>query len=181
MFEVREYHGKEEIQVLIRGLEKRRCMGKPLRILPKIFGMTLIGYFIISIFASLILNFLRIKVTSWSIPICIGFLAFVFAVYDQWGDRRRLVALLSWREYKDKDTEFYYRFVENEFTVHSPVADSRYDYSVVQDIVEGTGHYLLITGVNMAHILRKEDFIVGNFADFGPWLSQKLGKEIIKM
>lgn len=80
-----------------------------------------------------------------------------------------------------KTKEFHYQFFENEFKVHTLAADSRCDYSIIQDIVEGPEHYLLITGANMAHILRKKDFVVGTSADFGPWLSTKLGKEIIKM
>ena len=181
IFEVREQHGKEEIQALIRGLEKRRCRGKPFRIFPKILGMSFIIYFFVSLFSSTILTILRIRVTSWAVPACIGALALVLAIYDQWGDRQRLVSLLSWRNYKDKGIEFHYQFFENEFKVHTLAADSRCDYSIIQDIVEGPEHYLLITGANMAHILRKKDFVVGTSADFGPWLSTKLGKEIIKM
>ena len=93
----------------------------------------------------------------------------------------RLLSWVTWRRYRDKGTDLQYEFFENEFTVHSSDADSRYNYSVIQDIVEGPDHYLLVVDINMAHVLNKKSFLAGDSNAFGPWISQKTGKKMIRM
>ena len=181
LFEARVIYEKEDIWALMKGLETRRCKGRPLKRAMRVLGTFVAVHFLLLFLTSMILNVLSIKVTSWTFVVWFALFTFALTLYDQWGNQQRFLSWVTWRRYRDKGTDLQYEFFENEFTVHSSDADSRYDYSVIQDIVEGPNHYLLVVDINMAHVLNKKSFLAGDSNAFGPWISQKTGKKMIRM
>ena len=91
------------------------------------------------------------------------------------------VGRASWKNYKLKDAALTYEFYEDYFTEHTPNSDYRANYTLIQYVAEDEGHFFLFTGKRSAFVLCKDDFLVGDSEEFGPWITGKVGKPIKKI
>ena len=77
--------------------------------------------------------------------------------------------------------EQYYTFRQTDFLLSGSADDHRWNYSVIQDVVESPDYVFLFVNANTAHLLPKRDFTQGDPAAFGSFIAEKCGKEIIKI
>ena len=187
-FEVNMIYQKEDIEVLQKGTAIRQYRGKPLKRFLHGFGIFLCAYFLLIVLLSFLpsilgaLGIVPIGKASTGLIFAAMIVSVVLAVYDQWGYRERYSSRVAWRRAKKEKREtIQFQFFEEDFQVHVAEADARGNYSVIQDVLEGPAHYLLFIGRNQAYILNKKNFLEGDPAVFGVWISSKVGKEIIKM
>lgn len=88
---------------------------------------------------------------------------------------------ISWKHYGLKDVELIYEFYEDYLMEHTPNSDYRANYTLIQYVAEDKDHYFLFTGKRSAFVLCKDDFLVGDSEEFGPWITGKVGKPIKKI
>ncbi len=75
---------------------------------------------------------------------------------------------------------FDYRFGEIAFDVTYPGNSQSVSYKDLKKIVETEGYYILYTDIRMAHILPKKDFSQGAAAQFGKFIAEKSGLELLQ-
>ena len=90
----------------------------------------------------------------------------------------RLRAWLSWRAYGEKGTACRYSFYDGQFEQRLSSGENRSAYAEIQAVLEDRERYYLFVGRNVAHILRKSDFIAGSEGAFRAFLTEKTGKSV---
>ncbi len=85
-----------------------------------------------------------------------------------------------WKNYKEKGTELEFCFSEDGFTVTVLTCRSDFSYDGIAKLYEDRNSYVLILPGGTGYVLRKSSFVDGDPAIFGPWLSEKTGKQIIQ-
>ena len=90
----------------------------------------------------------------------------------------RVLAALSWRNYKEKGRPCSYRFCEDCFMVYTHVSDQRFYYPVIEAVLETGRAYYLFISANTAYILRKDSFTQGNPEDFRDFLARAAKKDV---
>lgn len=81
---------------------------------------------------------------------------------------------------QNMDMTIDYRFGETAFDVTYPGSSESVSYKDLQKIVETEGYYFLYTDIRMAHILPKKDFAQGDAAQFGKFVAQRSGLELLQ-
>ena len=90
----------------------------------------------------------------------------------------RLLAAISWKNYKEKGQTTSYRFCEDCFMVYTSHSDQRSYYPVVEAAAETRRAYYLFINANSAHILRKASFTEGDPEAFRDFIARVTGKPV---
>lgn len=183
LFQVRQVFEKKDVSAVVRAIEQRKKAVRVLRSISRIcfiiIGLLLILISVSGIWSGLI-GFLHGEEVSWvGLPLELAFLAMGLLLCFR--RNNRYLTWLSWRRYKEKGMVLTYEFYDDCFTQQTPVSSGRFDYSILEDILEDQNHYFLFVNSNTAHILRKDSFQEGDPAAFGAWLTGRLGKTIQKI
>lgn len=183
LFQVRQVFEKKDVSAIIRAVEQRKKAVRVLRRISRIcfviIGLLLILFSVSGIWSGLS-GFLRGEEISWAgLPLDLAFLAMGLLLCFRRSSR--YLTWLSWRRYKEKGMVLTYEFYDDYFTQQTSVSSSRFDYSILEDILEDQSHYFLFVNSNTAHVLRKDGFQEGDPAAFGVWLAGRLKKTIQKI
>ena len=81
---------------------------------------------------------------------------------------------------QDMSMTFDYRFGETAFDVTYPGSSESVFYKDLKKIVETQDYYFLYTDIRMAHILPKKDFAQGDAAQFGKFVAERSGLEVLQ-
>ncbi len=163
-YQVKMTYDREDVAALVRTMEFRRHPEKNVRMARKI-GFPIFGIAIIT--------------AGISLPVMGGLTpaSLVFAVLcallgvvllrrsDSRGMERR-----TWKKYPNKDLVLTYTFFNDHFEEEDAVSGkNEFQYLSVKNGNMDEGHFYLFSTGNMAHMLKKNSFTVGDpekFADF---------------
>ena len=92
-----------------------------------------------------------------------------------------ILGRLSYNRVKGEICENTYSFYQDKIGVRSKREDSLNDYTVFTKIYENSSYYFLYTQGTLVIVLPKRDFIEGSAADFGAFISGKIGQPVQKL
>lgn len=181
LFQVKQVFEKKDVSAVVRALGQQKKTLRALRSISRIcfmvVGLLLVWISVVGIWSGLS-GFLHGEEISWAgLPLDLAFLALGVLLCVRRSNH--YLTWLSWRRYKEKGMVLTYEFYEDCFTEQTSVSSSRYDYSVLENILEDQNHYFLFVNSNVAHVLRKDGFQEGDPKAFGSWLAGRLEKKII--
>ena len=157
-------YSREDVAALVRTIEFRRHPEKNVRMARKI-GFPLFGIAIIAAGISLpVMGYLTPASLVFA-ALCVLLGVVLLRRSDSRGMERR-----TWKKYPNKDLVLTYTFFNDHFEEEDAVSGkNEFQYLTVKNGNMDEGHFYLFTTGNMAHMLKKDCFIVGDpekFADF---------------
>jgi len=164
-YQVKMTYDREDIAALVRTMEFRRHPEKNVRMARKI-GFPIFGLAIIAAGISLpVLS--GPAVSSIVFAVCCALLGVVLIRRsDSRGMERR-----TWKKYPNKGLEMTYTFYNDHFEEEDEVSGKNdFQYLSIKNGNLDDGHFFLFTTGNMAHMLKKDGFVVGDPASFAKFI-----------
>ena len=133
-------------------------------------------------FAVILLGLLYI-VLSWAVrdPNALLYTILLGALASLAAFRPQIQGWISWRSVKDSARDSELRFTDEGIQVSSSAAQGTNLHSKYGKIVETKEYFLLYPQKNLANVLPKADFTVGNPDEFAAFLAEKTGLTVEKL
>lgn len=163
-YQVKMTYQREDIAALVRTMEFRQYPDKSARRARKI-GFPIFGLVIIAAGISLPVMTAPTPASILFAVLCTLFGVVLLRRADSRGMERR-----SWKKYPNKGLVLTYSFFNDHFEEEDEVSGkNEFQYLSIKNGNQDEGHFYLFTTGNMAHMLKKDSFVLGEpekFAEF---------------
>ena len=164
-YQVRMTYEREDIAALVRTMEFRRHPEKNIRLARKI-GYPIFGIAIMAAGVSLPIINGPIPAAILFAVLCVLGGIILLRRSDTRGMERR-----SWKKYPNKGLEMTYTFYNDRFEEEDEVSGkNEFKYITLKNGNMDEGHFFLFTAGNMAHMLRRDSFVVGDQESFAKFI-----------
>ena len=164
-YQVKMTYEREDIAALVRTMEFRRHPEKNIRLARKI-GYPIFGIAIMAAGVSLPIINGPIPAAILFAVLCVLGGIILLRRSDTRGMERR-----SWKKYPNKGLEMTYTFYNDRFEEEDEVSGkNEFKYITLKNGNMDEGHFFLFTDGNMAHMLRRDCFVVGDQESFAKFI-----------
>ncbi len=91
-----------------------------------------------------------------------------------------LLAWISYRGTSGPVGEMHFSFDEDAVRAKNLVSEGKISYSAFVKMIENKDHYFLFVQKRAAYVLPKEDFVLGDAAQFASFMEEKTGLKVIR-